>query len=101
MLYYKLKTELWVDEYDINRAFFINTGHVNIRNEKEFLIWLYDKLGKSIVEVRRESDPYLVDELIKAKQKALAAKVLYRQFGFTLAKAKEIVDQTEKELNAN
>ena len=101
MLYYKQKNGLWIDEYDIDRAFYINFGESKATNEREFLIWLNDKLGKSIIEVRRENDPYLVDALIKANQKLTAVKILHSQFGFSLNKAKEIVDQAEKEMKAN
>jgi ribosomal protein L7/L12 len=103
MLYYKQKNGIWIDEYDVKRAYYISTGkQVSIVDaDKDYLVWLYDKLGNSIVEVRRETDPFFVDELIKANQRLLAIKVLNRVYGFELVKAKEIVDKAEMELKAN
>lgn len=103
MLYYKQKNGIWIDEYDVKRAYYISTGRqVSIVDaDKDYLVWLYDKLGNSIVEVRRETDPFFVDELIKANQRVTAIKVVHNLYGCTLSSAREIVDQLEKELKGN
>lgn len=101
MLYYKQKNGIWIDIYDVKRAYYISTGNQTAIIDRDFLLWLYDKLGKTIVEVRRENDPKLISELIKANQRVLAIKVVHDLHGCSLATAREIVDQLEKELKGN
>lgn len=98
-LYYKKRSGIWIERFMIEEAFYLDFGYYPVfGTEIEFLIWLYDKLGKSIVEIRKGNDPYLVDALIKANQRVLAIKVLHQQFGFDLTKAREIVDEAEAKI---
>jgi hypothetical protein len=95
-LYYKKRNGIWIERFRIEEAFYLDFGYYPIfGTEREFLTWLYEKLGKTIMEVRKENDPYLIDELIKGNQRVLAIKLVHQQFGFDLTKAREIVNEAE------
>ena len=95
-LYYKKADGTWITQYEIETAFYLNTGIHRFSNEKKFLRWLYPLLGKIIICAKREDDPELVTELLKSKQKYSARKGYKTINHCTLKEARDAIERMRK-----
>ena len=95
-LYYKNADGNWITQYEIEMAFYLNTGISRFSNEKKFLCWLYPLLGKTIICAKREDDPELVTKLLKSKQKYSAIKVYKAINHCTLKEARDAIERMTK-----
>ena len=95
-LYYKKADGSWITQYEIETAFYLNTGIHRFSNEKKFLRWLYPLLGKIIICVKRSDDPELVAELLKSKQKYSAITVYKAINRCTLKEARDAIERMGK-----
>lgn len=92
-LYYKKADGTWITQYEIETAFYLNTGIPRVSNEKKFLRWLYPLLGKIIICAKRSDDPELVTELLKSKQKYSAITVYKNANHCTLKEARDAIER--------
>lgn len=92
-LFYKIKNGNWVRRSAIHEAFEIETGKTYYSDEKSFLCWLYPKLGKTIIAVKRSNDPTLIKELLSNGQKLSAIIVYKANHNCGLAEAKAAIDK--------
>ena len=92
-LYYKLANGNWVDRYDIETAFYINTRAQYADDSKKFVRWLFPVLGESIIAVKKADDPELITELLKSRQKVSAMKVYRDIHDCTLTEAREAIER--------
>lgn len=93
-LYYKTSQGNWISHIKLEALFHQENGCYSFEAPREFITWLGANLGNTILEIRRANDAYLIDEFIKAKQNILAIRALHLYYGFSLSKAKQIVDET-------
>ena len=95
-LYYKKADGTWITQYEIETAFYLNTGVHRFSNEKKFLRWLYPMLGKIIICAKRSDDPELVTELLKSKQKYSAITAYKNANRCTLKEARDAIERMRK-----
>lgn len=89
-IYYILSDGHIITRHELQNAYYVTHGYDYRRNEKDFLKWLYDLLGKTIMQVISEQDME-VEKL--AKDRAILAMKLYRErHNCTLAEAREYVE---------
>lgn len=91
-LYYKLANGNWVHEHVLDEAFLISEGKTHFGNESAFLDWLGSLLNITLLEVKADTDPTLLEEAIASENKILAIKLYMYQHNCTLAEAKDVVE---------
>jgi ribosomal protein L7/L12 len=91
-LYYKLANGNWVHEHALDEAFLISEGKTHFGNEIAFLDWLGSLLNITLLEVKADTDPTLLEEAIASENKILAIKLYIEQNNCRLAEAKNAVE---------
>lgn len=92
MLYYILRSGTLVDEYDLQKAYEINTGNCYRYDDPAYSRWLYSLCGNSIISVKKDCE-MTIDDFLASGSVIKAVREYRKRNGCTLREAKEAVDK--------